>query len=487
MTAVPPASESNAEQSQSSLVIQKILGATGQLLVRQVVVTSAATVATAILARRLDVAEFGAYSAGLAAYYLLLATANFGFPVVLGRRLGAGRSDDGGALRAVIQAQCRWVIFPALVGVGIALAAGVDDSRGLVIFVIIPALLSQGLASARQVYLANYRTASLGIIDIVTNLTQSAVIIALAFAGMSAGVIAAAFSVSVVVNSLLVYGGARRLVDDGRADTGDRRAVLREAMPLGVAAALSSAYFMVDVSLVGFLASAQELGYFAAASKVLSILVMVPSLVMTTALAGLSSQARTEGSLGAVTAHLWHWLAVLLLPTFVYVSAFAEVVVDLLFGSSYTAAASLVRVVALAAAVSLLSNVLSTALIASGRGRWLIMQGLTGLIFSVVGNFALVPVFGVVASAWLKVATELLVVATALWSLRSCGVVGSLFRVSLWPIVGCGTLLLVAGTLRSNVAVAMCVAPLAFALVVISARSWPRDSRVRRELHEGHQ
>ena len=82
---------------------------------------------------------------------------------------------------------------------------------------------------------------------------------------------------------------ALTLVDRGRATRADRVILLRRALPLGLASVMSSAYFSLDLILLGWLVSASQLGPYAAAIKVLSLLVVVPGMLMTAALPGVAS------------------------------------------------------------------------------------------------------------------------------------------------------------------------------------------------------
>jgi O-antigen/teichoic acid export membrane protein len=96
---------------------------------------------------------------------------------------------------------------------------------------------------------------------------------------------------------------------------------------------------------------------------------------------------------------------------------FAPLVVAFLYGNGYTDAAALLRVLVLAAVVSLVNNVLSTVLLALGKGPRMLLQNSVGLAANVVLNIALVPSYGVAASAWATLITEGVVCAASVHAL----------------------------------------------------------------------
>ena len=87
--------EVDVEHPEGGPGYRKMATSASQLFTRRVVVQLLSAASTAILARKLGVAGFGAYAAGLAMYYLALSVCDFGFGSVLARELGSGRPDDG--------------------------------------------------------------------------------------------------------------------------------------------------------------------------------------------------------------------------------------------------------------------------------------------------------------------------------------------------------------------------------------------------------
>jgi len=453
----------------------RIATSAGQLLLRRVIVQVLSALSTAVLARTLGVAGFGDFAAGLAMYYLALSVCDFGFSSVLARELGSGRADDGRLVRSMLRVQTTWSVVVGLGTVAFALAVGLSSPRIQVLLALTPAIALFGLSGVRQVFYASYRTGRLGLIDVATNAVQLGIVTVVAVSGGGPLAVALALCAMILVNCVVVAVVGLRMVDADPSTPVVRRQMLTHSLPIGMSLLLASAYFTLDLSIVGFLVPSREVGYYAAATKALSLLVTVPGLVIAASLAGLSSHAADRGELGRLTARVWHWLAVSALPLCIAVLLYAPVVVRVYYGPGYGPAVPLVRILALSGIIAALSNVFGATMVATRRNRWLVVQGSVALVGNVCGNLLLVPHFGVTASAWLTVATEAGVCAGSVVAMRPTIDMGPIVRVSLVPLVALGAMVVVGGTTRSWPIPSMAAAGAVFVIVLGVLGGWPED------------
>lgn len=458
-------------------VAQRVTSAAALLVGRRVLVTGLSVLATSVTARMLGVDEFGQLSSALATFYLLLAVSDFGFGLVLARRLSQPGSDPGSVSRAGTQLQLVWACALGVVTLGLALAAGLASVRGQVLLVLVPAVVSSGLVGLRQVFLAMHQLRPMAAIDVTTTTAQFAVSIAFALSGLGAVWIAGATAAGAIANSLISALVALRLVGKGRPTSSDRRSVLVEAIPLGVASVMSSAYFMVGMVLLPYLADEKAVGHYAAAFKVLSILVSVPGLIMNAALPGLAAEVADKNRLSSLVSRIWHLMAATAVPVCAAVSIFAPQLVELLFGPDYRAAVPLLRILSLAGVLSAAGSVLGNVLIARAEGRRMLAQNLCGLIFGLAATVVLVPVFGVVAAAWVALATELLILLASLHALAGRLDLRSALGDSTRPMAAIGAAMMAAVATYRWPVLAMAVAALIFVLVLRALDGWPRELR----------
>ena len=282
------------------------------------------------------------------------------------------------------------------------------------------------------------------------------------------------------MNSILVALEAQRLVGVDRPRRGDRAKLLRRVLPLGTASLLSSVYLTIDLALLGWLVSADELGTYAAATKVLALLVTVPGLVMAAALPGISSMSADREAMNALVARVWHWLLATGLPLCVGAAVFAGPLVTAAFGSGFENAVPLVQILCAAAAIALLANVLGTLLVAQGIVRPMVYQNIAVATFNVAGNIVLAPRYGVIASAWLTVATEAMVTLSALFLLRGRLQLGALLAVSPRPALSVAGFAAVGLLLASWPAAALLASAGVFFVLIYLLRGWPAELQLPR-------
>jgi len=451
---------------------------------RRVIVQAMSMIGTAIIARALGVDSFGQLSSALAAYWLAASASDFGFSLVLGRDLAAHPDGRGRLLRASYRVGVLWSLAPAAALVVLSFASGVTSTRGLVLLVLAPSLVVGGLSGARQVFLALYETRRLAAIDLIVNAVQLGAIVVIAALGGGAVAVAVAISACAIANDAFVAFTALRLVDSVRAARADCLAFLRRALPLGLVSIMSSVYFTVDLVLLGWLVSGSELGSYAAATKVLSLLVVLPLMLMSAALPAVSSSVPDPQALRALAIRLLHWLAAVGLPVCVGAAIFARPLVRVAFGPGFEAAVPLVRILSLAPAITLLSNLLGTLLIARSIVRPMLLQNGAALVFNVVGNLLLVPIYGVTASAWLTVATELIVCGGALYVLRGSLGLGSVAGVGARPVVAVAGLAATGLALGSWPVLGVPAAIGVFLVLLVTLGAWPVELQPFRR-HEG--
>jgi O-antigen/teichoic acid export membrane protein len=440
---------------------------------RQILGTGILALTAAVVARALGAADFGVYAGGIAAYNLALAFTDFGFGVVATREMAKHPGQEDRLLGTIMQVQVMWstLVAAGLLVTGL-LSAG---TRGGVMMVLCPAVLISGLTAARQIFVVRYRAAPLLVVDIGTAVLQGTAMIGLALLGAGILAVAAALSISVIVNVLLVVALARHMISPGKPRAADRVAILRMAIPVGVASLLASLYFTIDQVLLGWLVSSRQLGEYAAAVRLLSLLVTIPGFVMAAGIPGLARSATDRATLSRFAGRLAHWLAVTALPLSIGLMVFARPVVEVVFGHAYAESASLVRILMTAGVLALVSNVLGNVLLSLHVVRTMLIFNVLSLSVNVAGNLLLVPRYGVTASAWLTTACELIVV--------SYGVVALRHRLSYRIVLAAVVRPLIATVLGATVALALgpskpYAAPSAigtFLLAVLALRAWPSE------------
>jgi O-antigen/teichoic acid export membrane protein len=455
---------------------RRIAGSASILVARRALVQLMTAVSTAVLARVLSGAEFGVLASAMALFYLALAASDFGFGFVLARDLAVS-ADRGGLLRAALRVQLAWSSVLAVCMIALALSGLAASSAAKpVIIVLAFGVVAAGLSGGRQVFLVDYRAGLLTVVDLATNALMVAGTIAAAVLGAGPTGVAVAAAAGASLNSLVILVLALRLVGPARARVaGAGVAFLRRAVPFGLVSFMTSVYFTIDLALLGWLVAGQQLGNYAAATKVLSLLVVVPGLLMNAALPGLSGAVGDRVRLTALAARLAHWMAATGLPLCVAAGVFAPQLIRLVFGDRYDGAIPLTRILVIAAGLALASNIVGNILGACGVVRPLLIQNAVAVVFNVGGNLLLVPREGVTASAWLTVATEVFVLTSAIVVLRGRIDLLAPLRAALRPSLAVAAAAIAGLALSSYPLVSLLAGTAAFVVAIVVLRAWPSE------------
>jgi O-antigen/teichoic acid export membrane protein len=438
-------------------------------------------VGTLAITRLLGPTDYGSYASAIAAVALLGAAADFGFSFMISRdAVTLAASSQRPMLRAAYEVATAWSALLTLVVLALALSAGLSTDRGLVLLVLAPSVAFNGLNPARAFLIVTNRTRVLALIDVAVTAVQVAAAVTVAALGLGPVAVGVAVCVGSIVDSIVVAVAAARTLERSSDPPFSRRLLVRRSIPLGLVAIMTRVYLTIDLVLLGWLVTGPRLGEYAAAAKGVAVLAGVSGTVMSGALPALSAAAGSKGELEQLMGRIWHWLVVGPFAAFVAVALFANPIVRLALGRSYAEAAPLLRILALAGCISVLSNLTGNLMVVFRRNRAMIVQNGFAIAFNVGGNLILVPSVGVTAAAWMTVATEALVCGGSIISLRGRIRLRGLVSVSVRPTM--------AIALASGAAVLLIQTPwlaaLASAATFVGLLSllggWPVEFRIRR-------
>ena len=388
----------------------RILSASALLISSRLVVQVVSAASTAVVARSISVEDFGNLNAGLAVFYLATALCDWGFGLSLARRLGRSNSRDGSVVRSAVRLQASWSGFVTILVIAYAVVSGLEKPRIYILMLLTPAIVSTGVSVYRQVLIANEETQWIVFPGILINITSAVIAAGLAIWGFGISALAIVVSVASVLNSLVLYFVGRKLISATRGTARLRRSMRREVVLVGLQSFLSSTYFGIDVVILSYLVSSSELGHYTAALKVLTFIILIPGILAQVSVVEFSRIHQDRMSTSDLQTRSWKWLSFGFLPVVALLGLYAPIFVNVYFGAKFDSIIPIVRILMIAGVLAAVSNTIFGAMIASSRQRWLVWQGLFCLIFNVSANLLFVPLFGITASAWLTVITELFVV-----------------------------------------------------------------------------
>lgn len=197
-----------------------------------------------------------------------------------------------------------------------------------------------------------------------------------------------------------------------RVDPALRRTIWGYSLPRVLSAGLEQSVLWLDVLLVGLISGPAAAGIYGGASRFVSAgliidtsLRVVISPRFSTLLAG-----KLIGDVKSLYRTAATWLVVFSTPIYIILAAFAPVVLGWL-GPDFTAGSASLAILSAGAILTFTAGNIHSVLLMSGRSGWGALNKAIVLGINVVGNLALIPIWGIDGAA-LTWAVSMLVDAT---------------------------------------------------------------------------
>ena len=440
----------------------------------------------ALMARILEPVGNGRYATAINIYLWFDIIANFGLDMVLMREVARDRS---GARRAFVNTiVLRLLLFVAvapalatfLVGwqtLGRPLAGETVWAVVLLYVGLLPGSLAYGLAALFRGYEKHEYPAAIQTVTTILKVTLGvlALVGGLRIVGL-AGVSILTNVATLVILVLL----ARRLIwaelptAAVRVDWRLQRTMLAESWALMASLLLQALFTGVNVVLLQQLQGDAVVGWYDAARKWVDALNIIPSFFTFAVFPVMSRQAAQDRSGLRRSYHLSvKLLAMIALPMAVLVTLLATPLVGLLSGAKFLPHGAVVlQLLIWSILFGWINSLTNYVLIALNRQRYVLLASGARVLFTVVANLLFVRTFSYVASAWIIIGGELLLVLLFYADLRrqvgSVGWVRTLGRPALAGLAMAATAWAIASFSRPLALVASLVVYLA-ALILLRA------------------
>ena len=189
-----------------------------------------------------------------------------------------------------------------------------------------------------------------------------------------------------------------------RPDPARMRLLLAEAWPLAISAVAASLYLRIDQVMLGQLATAADVGIYAAAARLSEVWYFIPGLIVASAFPYLVRLRSRE----LVSYHrrlqqlydILFWMGLIIAGA---VAFLAPWLISLLYGDAFADASSILQIHVWAGVFIFMRAALSKWLLVERLiGFSLVTQG-AGAIVNIAANLALIPRLGGVGAAWATV------------------------------------------------------------------------------------
>jgi len=187
------------------------------------------------------------------------------------------------------------------------------------------------------------------------------------------------------------------------------RMLLFESFPLLLTNVAVILYQRIDQVMIKQMIDNESVGYFSVASRFVEVLIYIPMVLSQTIMPVLVTERKKGEASYEKSAQRFMdislWLSLLASAG---TSVIAYWLVVLLYGEAYLPAVVVLQIMAFKAASVALSNTAGAMLVAEGLQKYAILRDGLGCITCVVLNYLLLPHYGIVAAAFVAIASNLM-------------------------------------------------------------------------------
>jgi len=210
-----------------------------------------------------------------------------------------------------------------------------------------------------------------------------------------------------------------RVLLPGRPPASEARRRWREAVPIGASILVLRVLLNVDIIMLGLRATPELAGSYAAASRVIFLLVVAVEVLWAALLPRFSRLARLDppGFVRAFNLYLGFVLAALL-PVAVGGVLVGPDLIDLLYGDQFAGAGRVFQVLAVSYTMLAVGTFLGNTLVSEDRQARYVPPVTASALVAVVGTFLLIPHLGNLGAALGMLASHLLLLSTLTFTVR---------------------------------------------------------------------
>jgi O-antigen/teichoic acid export membrane protein len=198
-----------------------------------------------------------------------------------------------------------------------------------------------------------------------------------------------------------------------RFDTHSMKEIGRHTLRVGGAALLVQIYVSFDTIILGYMKTAQEVGVYTAAYKVITFITIVPSLIFQAYLPELSKPSASSKN----TATLKRYQTALIclgIPVGILGVIFARFILLGIFGDAFESGLVPFRILLVTAMIIYFNIAAANPLLAWGKEKeYLFIVG-AGACVNIILNISLIPAYGIIGAAMATLAAEVTVLCVSL-------------------------------------------------------------------------
>lgn len=204
--------------------------------------------------------------------------------------------------------------------------------------------------------------------------------------------------------------------------------IILTAWPFGLMGLMGAIMLNTDIIMLGWLRSAEEVGYYSAAQKIIQLLYVLPTLVATSIFPVIARMVAQNAVFVKTTLEKATAIIILIsIPVTLIGLIFAGPIINLLYGSEYAPAVLTFRILMATILIVYPSTLIGNAIFAYDQQKSFIVFVFASTLGNALFNFLLIPKFGIEGAAASTVITQVITNALIWYKMKR------LNNLSVWP------------------------------------------------------
>lgn len=219
-------------------------------------------------------------------------------------------------------------------------------------------------------------------------------------------------TISLLSNSIIIYFLARRFIRIKlNFNISKWKQFLQESWPIGLSVVVTFIYFRADSILLKTLSGNTDVGIYGAAYKVLENITFFPGMIIGLLMPMMSYYIfKDRKKFKKIINQNFKLFIILVIPLIILVLFFAEDIISIVAGHQFAASATVLRIVIFALAFIFFGMLFGNILVAAKLQKQQLVALSICAIFNVSANLYFIPKYSYLATSYISVATEFLVV-----------------------------------------------------------------------------
>ncbi|MGB5554801.1 MAG: oligosaccharide flippase family protein [Flavobacteriaceae bacterium] len=183
--------------------------------------------------------------------------------------------------------------------------------------------------------------------------------------------------------------------------------LLRESWSFGLHMLLGIFYFMVDTQIISLYLGAEDVALYQSVFRIVLILLMFSDIVSSVLLPYLSFKYYKQEDISNHISKIFLYLLIIGCSLFLLFTSFESQILEILYTPEYVSAAILVLPFSIVIILRTVSSLLGNILTISNKQAYRVLTVGVSLVVSLVLNLIFIPKYGIISAAWISVLVHL--------------------------------------------------------------------------------